>query len=117
MLIDLPMPGASSTAGDVPEFAVHVGTNGFELLPSTPDGEKATLALSPGAQHDFAALSAAAEVHKNANPTATVARVDAEPSTSFAVLVNTLAALNGANCHASVKACLLPDLIVQIPED
>lgn len=95
------------------EVVVHVAKDGFSVAPATSEGLTAKIPLSRGSGHDFAALTSAVQAHKKANPTATIARVDADDSTSFAVLVQTLATLQGADCHTSKRACLLPELIIQ----
>lgn len=92
---------------------VHIVEDGFNVGPATPEGSGAKIPLRRESGHDFAALTAAVQTYKKANPTATVARVDAHDATRFAVLVQTLATLQGADCHTSKRACLLPELIIE----
>lgn len=104
-----PQPAAEKAR----EVVVHIVEDGFSVGPATSEGPSAKIPLSRGSGHDFAALTSAVQAHKKANPTATVARVDAHDATRFAVLVQTLATLQGAYCHTSKRACLLPELIIE----
>lgn len=104
-----PQPAAEKAR----EVVVHIVEDGFSVGPATSEDPEAKIPLSRGSGHDFAALTAAVQAHKKANPTATVARVDAHDGAPFAVLVQTLATLQGADCHTAKRSCLLPELIIQ----
>ncbi len=112
LITEPPKYSAKDEPDKTPDFVVHVAADGFHVRASDTKEEKTHVPMTAEGEPDFAALTAAAEKFNKDNADTKVARVFADATITFGVVAQTLATLNGADCHTTKKSCLFPDLIV-----
>ena len=109
--VDAPKFGVGPAPDDAPDFSVQVAADGFRVKASGSDAEPLHIPNKDDGQPNLAALATAAAGHIKAHPTAEVGRVHGGEKANVGRLVQTLAMLNGPDCHTAKKSCLLPNLV------
>lgn len=113
LIVEAPRVSAKPEAALPVEFVVHAAADGFHVQASNAKKEDKThIPMGADGKPDFAALTTAAEAFKKTNATADGARMYADGPITFDVVAQTLATLEGADCHTAKEACLLPKIVV-----
>lgn len=87
VLAEFPTFNAGSGPDAAAELVVRITHEGVRVAASTPGAARVLIPRGADTQHDFAALTAAAQAHRKTHPSATIARVSADDATEFSTLV------------------------------